>query len=303
MSAMESKFARILCPIDFSDNSLRALDQAIELAQRDGAVLYLMNVVFVRAGDVSDVRHYVSISTASAKSQLDRIARQRLGAIPHEIVVEIGNPSELIEKAAEDLDVDLIAMATHGRTGVSRFFLGSVAEEVVRTSKRPVLTFGPETAIAQSNKILCPVDFDANSIAALKFAWRIAHQKRSELVVLHVATLPFEPSNDAAQVPMPKWKQDILARLRTMVEHNLGADAGCELIVEHGDAATSILETATELRPDLIVMATHGRGGLSHLLLGSVAARIVREAGVPVLTVRGNLDTAVSASTPSEHAS
>ncbi len=300
---MESKFARILCPIDFSDNSLRALDQAIELAQRDGAVLYLMNVVFVRAGDVSDVRHYVSISTASAKSQLDRIARQRLGAIPHEIVVEIGNPSELIEKAAEDLDVDLIAMATHGRTGVSRFFLGSVAEEVVRTSKRPVLTFGPETAIAQSNKILCPVDFDANSIAALKFAWRIAHQKRSELVVLHVATLPFEPSNDAAQVPMPKWKQDILARLRTMVEHNLGADAGCELIVEHGDAATSILETATELRPDLIVMATHGRGGLSHLLLGSVAARIVREAGVPVLTVRGNLDTAVSASTPSEHAS
>lgn len=284
---MPTIFRKILCPIDFSDNSIAALDQAAKLARKGDALLYLMYVEFVPMGNPGELANYVTVSTEPGKLRLKQIARKPLAKVRHELVVQVGWPAEVIEKAAQDLDVDLIVMATHGRTGINRLFLGSIAEHVVRASKRSVLSFGPGTALGALKKILCTVDFDSNSIAALNFGWRLAQEYRAAISLLHVVRVPFEASEVPVEPTTPEWEQDARAQLVKVAADNLGAKAKCNLLVRSGDPAGAILEVEKELRPDLIVMATHGRTGLSHLVLGSVAERTVRESTVPVLTVRG----------------
>ena len=282
-----SVFRKILCPIDFSDNSIAALDQAARLARKSDALLYLMYVEFIPMSSPAELANYVAVSTEPGKLRLEQIARKHLARVRHELVVQVGWPAELIERAAQDLDVDLVVMATSGRSGVARFFLGSIAEHVVRTSKRPVLSLGPGAALGALKRILCPVDFDPQSIAALNFGWRLAREYRAALSLLHVVRAPFEPSEVPVEPITPEWEQDARAQLAKVAADNLGAKAKYKLLVRRGNPAGAILEVERELRPDMIVMATHGRGGLSHLVLGSVADRIVRESSVPVLTVRG----------------
>ena len=142
---MPTLFKKILCPIDFDDNSLAALDSALHLAQESGATLYVMNVVFVPlAAPGFPLEARPAVSEQPSRLALQKLARERLhGKVRYELLIRIGKPAELINQTAEELDVDLIVMATHGRTGVGHLFLGSVAEHVVRTAKRPVLTIRP----------------------------------------------------------------------------------------------------------------------------------------------------------------
>ena len=213
--------------------------------------------------------------------------------------MQTGWPAERIEKAAEDLDVDLIVMATHERTAIDRLFIGSIAEHVLRTSKRPVLSFAPGTAIGAVKKILCPVDFDPDSIAALNFGWRLAQKYGAAIFLLRVVPVPFEPSEVPVEPSTPEWEQNALAQLAKVADENLVAKARRKLVVRRGDRASAILEVEKELQPDLIVMASHEQSGLSHLVFGSVAERTVRESTVPVLTVRGPHRTDGSRTAPS----
>jgi nucleotide-binding universal stress UspA family protein len=284
---MATIFRKILCPVDFSDNSIAALDQAAKLARKDDALLYLMHVEFVPMGNLAELAEEVTLSTQPGKLRLERIARKHLARVRHKLLVQFGRPAELIEKAAQDLDVDLIVMATHGRTGINRLFLGSVAEHVVRTSKRSVLSFGPGTAIGALKRILCLVGFDPDSIAALKFGWRLAQEYRAAVSLLRIVPVPFESSEVPVEPSTPEWEQNARDQLVKVAAENLGAKAKYKPVVRRGDPASAILEVEKELRPDLIVIASHEQSGLSHLIFGSVAERTVRESIVPVLTVRG----------------
>jgi nucleotide-binding universal stress UspA family protein len=131
---------KILCPIDFDVNSLAALDMARDLSQENGASLHVLHVV---------VPHYPLIVSAPflaerahqyARIRLDEIARGSLRSVDHHLLLKTGDPAGTIISTAEEVGADLLVMATHGRTGVPRFFLGSVAERVVRESSCPVLT-------------------------------------------------------------------------------------------------------------------------------------------------------------------
>jgi len=135
-------------------------------------------------------------------------------------------------------------------------------------------------------KILCPVDFDSNSAAALNFAARLAHDYRGALHLLHVVKFPFEPSEQPVEADLPEWRRDARARLEKFAAKYLSDGVKYQASVKRGDPARAILETARALRPDLIVVATHGRTGLRHAFLGSVAEHVVRESRVPVLIVR-----------------
>jgi nucleotide-binding universal stress UspA family protein len=284
---MTTMFRKILCPVDFSDNSMAVLRQAAKFARKDDALLYVMHVEFVPLGNVVELAEEVTLSTEPGKRRLEQATRKLLARVKHEIVVQFGRPAELIEKAAKDLDVDLIVMATHGRTGINRLFLGSVAEHVVRRSATSVLSFGSGTTIRDLKKILCPVAFDRNSIAALRFGSRLAREYGASTTLLHVVPVPFEPSEVPVEPSSPEWERDARAELEKVAAENLGAEVEFKVVARRGDPASAILEVEKELRPDLIVMATHGRTGLSHLVLGSVAERTVRESTVPVVTVRG----------------
>ena len=148
------------------------------------------------------------------------------------------------------------------------------------------------------NRILVPMDFSEPSDAALKYARRVATRFGGSLHLLHVAEDPYRPLYSAeVYVPvMEGLREEILTdalkrlknRLRSSDLRELGATA--EAII--GLPARSIVEYAGAHNIDLIVMGTHGRGGMSHLLMGSVAERVVRTAGCPVLTVRHARDVA-----------
>ncbi len=135
-------------------------------------------------------------------------------------------------------------------------------------------------------RVLCPIDFSEHSLAALEVALKIVQQNDAALYLLNVAPMPagaagFQP------VPMdayPIVEKDKREQLEKLAQQRIPAAVRCKTLVTSGDPAEQVLETARDLDADLIVMGTHGRKGLSHLVLGSVAERVVRESPIPVLT-------------------
>jgi universal stress protein A len=134
------------------------------------------------------------------------------------------------------------------------------------------------------NKILCPIGFDRNSVAALKFAHELADADKSTLYLLHVVSVPtIEP---IMLEPNPVLSEGIAEReLERLVQQHLTSSASYRIMTRRGDPASVIVTVAEELNVDLIVMPTHGHKGVERMILGSVAERVVREAKWPVLTI------------------
>ena len=146
MEASAAKvFDKVLCPIDF-EHSLEALDFAIRLAQQNDATLYVLNVAAIPMGaaELTSSGETEPFWEVTARSRLEPIAREKLaGKVKFELVTRSGDAAVGILQAAADVGADLVVMATHGRTGISHFFIGSVAEQVVREATCPVLTIRP----------------------------------------------------------------------------------------------------------------------------------------------------------------
>jgi universal stress protein A len=128
------------------------------------------------------------------------------------------------------------------------------------------------------SNILCPLEFDQNSLAAVPVAAELARECNATLHLLHVI--------DQRGLPSGKIESAAQIKLERISRQKLKAGTRYEILVMPGDPAVEVLQMAVKLGIDLIVMATHGRKGLRRLVLGSVAARVVREAGCPVLTVK-----------------
>lgn len=139
------------------------------------------------------------------------------------------------------------------------------------------------------DKILCPVDFDEPSMAALDFARELARENGATLTVLNVAPIPMN-ATEIAPIPLepyPVWEQVARAKLEKVVaDHLEGKGVSYKAETRSGEASVGILEHARESEPDVIVMATHGRTGVSHFFIGSVAERVIRQADRPVLVIR-----------------
>jgi len=137
--------------------------------------------------------------------------------------------------------------------------------------------------------VVCPIDFDANSPYALEYAGKIALETGGRIALVHVvpwtvAAVPIDASEVLAEL-----KQSATSRLRQLAKEKIDARVGNEVIVTvASDPGGEVVRIAKELKADAIVMSTHGRKGLSHLVLGSVAERVVREAPCPVLTLRAH---------------
>lgn len=132
-------------------------------------------------------------------------------------------------------------------------------------------------------KILCPVDFDSASALALGHAADLARERQAKLYVLYVVPTPPGPE---APMDFIKLEDRARARLERLARKKIGARTDWRVHVRSGPPAIEVVRAAEGLGVDLIVMATHGRKGLRHLVLGSVAEGVVREAPCPVLTMR-----------------
>ncbi len=147
---MAAVFSKILCPIDFERDSMDALGLASRLAKQNSATVYLLTVVGAPPAAATALPP-VALNPdpefeAACIRRLKAIAREKLAGVSHEIFVASGNAAPEILKLTAEQGIGLIVMGTHGRTGLKRFLLGSVAERVVRESPVPVLTIHPKAA-------------------------------------------------------------------------------------------------------------------------------------------------------------
>jgi len=144
------KFKKILCPVDFDPNSLGALQLASELAQEGEAILYVVHVVAMPPGP--EVALPFGEMETTARTQLERLVREKIkGKARYQVEVLMGDAGVEILQAAKRRGANLIVMATHGRKGLRRLVLGSVAEHVVREASCPVLTVKPKRLSAKSS--------------------------------------------------------------------------------------------------------------------------------------------------------
>jgi nucleotide-binding universal stress UspA family protein len=217
-------------------------------------------------------------------------------------LVRDGVASDEILDTAREVRADLIALGTHGRTGLRRLLAGSVAEDVLRRAPCPVLVLrsGDEAppVAREVRTVLHATDGSEESRGALRVARELARDHGARLVLLHVG-LPVDATPGV--IPYPdefKEESAMLDGLRAQLE---GPDlkGTVEVEVRRGDVPKEILRAAADASCDLIVVGTHGRTGLRRLLMGSVAEAVLRAADRPVLAVRVATPTPAPAGTAS----
>ena len=222
-------------------------------------------------------------------------------------IVEVSDaPEEAIVEYARSEAIDLIVLGTHGRTGMSHALIGSVAERIVRTAPCPVLTVRhpehefvfsesdkSEAAMILLKNILVATDFSEPSDAALAYGRELARTFKARLLVLNVTDniMARAYGGDGFVFSDPALQQDVEAAARKQANALLSDEDREQLsaqtvILTSNTPAFTIVDYAAANDVDLIVMGTHGRGAVAHLLMGSVAERVVRTAPCPVLTVR-----------------
>ena len=299
-------FRTILFPTDFSECAEHAFAQAAALAAQYDAELHVLNVVVPHHEDPDNPMNYLQDLDLSVMKQDVVGTHQHDGVrLVHDQHIGL-SPAAGILEYADRHDVDLIVMGTHGRRGVGRLLMGSVAEEVVRLSTCPVLTVGAADDCKRPiHRVLAPVDFSESSQAVLTHAKELAAAFDAHLDVLHILTevsMPGVYGIDTIQIATPEVRQRVREGLIAAIEDSPGADVPYEVHLMVGFPARDSVDFAELHQTDLVVLATHGRTGLKRLMLGSVAENIVRLAPCPVFTVKsfGTSLLAAPESTPTQ---
>jgi nucleotide-binding universal stress UspA family protein len=289
-------FARILAATDFSAPSDAALAQARRLAETTGATLHVLHVVdnmFMRVV-LADPRDYET----AARRQLQERVSSGDHETPAVLAVERSDePADEITSYARIHDIDLIVMGTHGRGRIAHLLLGSVAEKVTRIAPCPVLTLreAPPAPRTERLRILVPTDFSASADTALGCAKRLAAKVGGSIRMLHVMehTAVGAALGSEMYVPEPEIQTERIANVRIQLSRRILADSRSRVRITSdivfGPTGATIAAYAGDAGFDIIVMGTRGRGGLAHLLMGSVAESVIRTAPCPVLTVKAGV--------------
>ncbi len=296
------KIGRILVPTDFSRDAEVACRLAAQLAMRAETDIVLFHAL-PGAEMVRQVGRTMGKTQVAVLNDVREELRQWFEAVvPAEVrrflevefTVKVSEPTPGIALAAKRSRADLILMATKGRTGIAHLLMGSVTEAVLRSVPIPVLALRlgqRDRPLAKVQRILWATDLSPVSEGAWYYALTLADVLAAEVVLLHVVR-PAEMAGVAEQpVPPPAgWMERCLAPLEQELERRqkaveaLGLRACRKVLV--GIPAEAIVAEAQTEQADLIVMGTHGRTGLSHVLLGSVAEAVIRKAPCPVLAVQ-----------------
>ncbi len=295
MSTGETK--RILLATDFSKPAQGAYAYAVKLATAFAERMVILNVLEGPPGldrEFPVNALYLKQLQEEADRELTKLVRlAKKDGVSVEPWLEYGIPAQCIVQAADKTAATLIVLGTHGRTGWNRALLGSTAEAVVREAPCPVLTVrvteeaaglpGP----ANIERLLVPIDFSEFAQEALEYATLLAKQVNARVRLVHAMTaaaypLDFAMFGVSEEKALRKKVHEHLDELVSVVKADgIVAEGVCE----PGAPAEVILKHAKE-GAGAIVMGTHGRRGLSHLALGSVAEDVVRHAACPVFTVK-----------------
>lgn len=299
---LEFKIEKILVPLDFSPASVQALDYAVSMAKQFRAAIHLVHVYPPDEASSAAGAGHLLLQSAEAIERLNEeltgIHRKHVPTFrPENCHIRAGRPYEQIINLAREINVDLIALSTRGHSGLKHLLLGSTAERVVRNASCPILVVRKRKQKSKVTRksftirtILVPTDFSQCALAGIKYAAFLARTLGATLRLFH-AIYPYtnyvfvdragvrlsglaEAVEETARQEMDALKQmDFLRDLPVQTE------------ILPGAAVDEICATASDRDVDLIVTSTHGRSGLKHALIGSVAEHVVRYADRPVLVV------------------
>ncbi len=312
----------ILVPIDGSTLSEAILPHAVAAAQATKSALLLLQVL---EPVFESIFGAIGIPEYAEEEQLAQMRDEQLDSIHHYLeniasqlradgleiytkVIEGNHPAtQILWEAEQDPVLLMIAMTTHGRRGVLHWLFGSVAAEVVQVTPRPLLLLRPQesdSSFSMPNfnttpyqNIVVPLDASAFAEQALDQASELASAMDATFHLVsivplsHVLPVHIHKENESQSLMRAVLHQTELERrthyLEQKAEHFKELGLRVQTNVAPGHPAEEILRFSTQHQQTLLVMTTHGRSGLRRILLGSVAMKIVQEAHVPVLLVRG----------------
>ena len=293
MPAFERK--PILVPIDYSEASLQSVRVARSVAASDADV----TVVYV--GQDYDLTLHPMTWTGGPLPNYNEqrllnglqqwVRENHLGDV--KLVARKGDPGTKVCEVAEEMGCKLIVMPSHGRHGVARMMLGSVAERIIRHCHCSVLVLlrtAKDTSSPQNNtwiprkRVVVPIDYSDASKAAIATALEIAESRDRIDVISVVPRIDDATFYGVDPIPDDVRLEDGQQNLvKYMTEHGYGSLNSKALI---GDPGATIVQYASEVGADLIVMPSQGLHGLKRLLLGSTTERVLRHADIPVLVLR-----------------
>jgi nucleotide-binding universal stress UspA family protein len=315
----------ILVPLDGSALAEQALPYIRTLAPLLGARVRLLNVIV-------DDQHegLMAEGVAASYGVIDPLATQRerehrsLTTLTHHAEgyldshamllrgqgidvttdVRCGPAADVIIEAAEGLDIFMIAMATHGYSGLRRWALGSVTDRVVHATATPVFVVRGATPAPVDpvtfKRVMVPLDGSALAAQALPLAADLAERARAELLLMQAVEASIEAYPSIAPLGRPDlMPSEILRMLRERAGNQLEEQAAMlrgrglpvATHVVNGHAAEAIIDESARQSVDLLVMATHGYSGLKRWALGSVTDKVLHAATTPLLLVRANATT------------
>lgn len=284
---------KILVPLDFSDISNQALHSAQVMARLFNGTITPFHS-YIPVNEMEESYMYgpgLGASPIENYDEIEPVLSDRLAEIAHQEVDEqylakpvitIGNPAQAIVEEAEEYD--LIVMNTHGRTGFSRFFLGSVAEKVLRTSDVPVLVVNRDRELEKIERILLTTDFSDHSRVSFPIATEIAIKTGAEVELIHV--LSFDSlRNDTVDESVISLREQRLKVLAKEELHEINDQLEMKVIVSSHTPHEAIINYNLNNPHSLIIMSTIGRTGIDYLMMGSTTANVVRHVQSAVLSI------------------
>jgi len=291
-TASDIGLKEILFATDFSPVSDTALLYAENIAGKYGSEITAAHVVEPAATVMVPPEGWGACQQAidnAAEWRMERLS-ERLQGFPHHAAIWHGDIWEVISGIVAEKKIDLLVMGTHGRSGVGRLLMGSVAEQIFRRASCPVLTVGPGVCVkspsqADFRQIVFATDFSKDSLAAVRYAVALARDYRAQLALIHVVTQPLGPLTDSEQIVF-NGVRDLSALVGPADELRFAP----EYVVNFGNPSECILQAARARSADLIVLgvraAQRSIGTATHVS-AATAHNVVSAAVCPVLTVRG----------------
>lgn len=284
---MINTMERILVLTDFSRIAERGLEEAVLLArQMGGAEILLLNIElatqgtdFTATGDVNykrdseEDRFMIAIIEKNKQRLQELVSRYGGGDVRITPYMQIGPVQEVVDKFMDTHQISLIVMGTSGENTFEEFFVGNHTEQIVRIARVPVISVKETDRPVEVRNIVLATDMNEDAFAGIGHVKRLAEKLRAKLHLVYVTK--------SGKVEQGRADVEAYARRSGLTNFTLGA-------IEDSDVEDGIKRYAAKIGADLIAVITRGRDGLSAVVSHSVAEDVIREAGVPVLTVNMN---------------
>ena len=284
------RLKRILYATDFSESSRMALPVVSAIARH-----YQSEILVAHVWETLPYTMATPQTISMLEKQQEREVREKLVPLLRAIdpagssvkpLVRTGNPVQELERIVQEEAIDLVVLSTHGRAGVKRFVMGSVAEALLRNLSCPVLTVGPHLAdrfrkTVDTHNILFPTNLSPESHAVFPYLASLAHEHGARLTLLHVLPPEVAGNPDAKNLAEP-LRNEMIRRFQPEISPRCES----EFVIDAGDTVEKILTHARDREAELIGLGIRKAPEITTHFAGTVTYRVLLNAACPVLTHR-----------------